>query len=58
MDTFESAINNYRTSTGTIAQGMLQGTIGQLESQQEMSENILIILLMIIQTSKLMWPLI
>ena len=38
MDTFESAINNYRTSTGTIAQGMLQGTVGQLESQQEMSE--------------------
>ena len=37
-NSFQSAIQNYRQSSGTIAQSLLQGTVGQIESQQEMSE--------------------
>lgn len=36
MDNFESAIQNYRESRGSIAQEMLQGTVGQIESQQQL----------------------
>ena len=38
MENFESAIQNYRQSRGTIAQSMLEGTVGQLEDQQQMTE--------------------
>ena len=39
MDNFDSAIQNYRQSTGTIAQSMLQGTVNQIEGQEEMTES-------------------